>query len=171
MGIRAYYNKNSPKGVSISEIYKKKGSILADMRHVVVIACLLLILAACSGGNEVTGKVLAVDGVKEAKTAPVDVSDTSVPVETDSSEDDEPKRPEQFAEVTEEKTYDVQGECRKDSKGVVRFFDESGKKTVYRNECVGNFIIEYACDGNQVVSENTVCNGVCTPGTYGATCE
>ena len=132
------------------------------MRWIVLIACLLL-LGACSS-NEITGKVLAADGVNEAKAPEAKAANIA-------AKDLEESKPQQYADVTEVKTYDLKGECQRDSQGVVRFFDEAGKKTVYRNECVGNFLIKYTCDGSQVVSDNTVCNGVCTPGIYGATCK
>jgi len=144
------------------------------MKEILFILVLLL-LVACNADNTLQAVVLE-DGqddipepVKEAKDDAQDESreDTS----EESREDPEENRPEEFKDVTEVKTYDVKGKCIRDSKGVVRYFDEDGKKTVYRNECDFGFLITYDCDGNTVSSETKTCSGTCTQGTYGDTCK
>ena len=109
------------------------------MRYIVLVTILLL-LAACSGGNEITGKVL---------DAPSDAEPARETGDSEPAGKDNVYVPPEIKEAKEMKTYEVKGQCTEDSKGVVRHFDENGRKTVYRDECYSGFFITYECDGNQ----------------------
>lgn len=156
-------------GIAVSnERYKSTLLIPPPMqiRHLMVVLVLLL-LVACSK-NTITGRAL--DAAPTAQptpevTAPAEDTEEELPVDVD-----ETPEPDQFADVTDVPTYELRKECTTDSKGVVRYFDENGLKTVYRNECYGGFLTSYRCEGNQVLSENKVCSGECKQGPYGDTC-
>ena len=120
---------------------------------IVLVIALLVLLGGCQKKNAITGRAL-------------DVAEPS----TGSAISTEPKEPEQFADVTDVPTYDIKGQCTKDTKGVVRYFDNDGKKVVYRNDCVGGLLVTYDCENNQVTSKNQHCIGACKQGAYGDTC-
>lgn len=141
------------------------------MKKILFVLALLLLVVACKSDSELQAVILE-DGqdeipVKEPREEPKEDDREEGPARVDTEEDKE----EEFSDVTEVKTYDVKGKCTRDSKGVVRHFDEGGKKTVYRNECSFGFLIEYDCDGNAVTSETKTCLGECVSGAYGDVCQ
>ena len=160
------------------ERYKSSSLIPSPMRipWFVVFVIALLVLGGCQKKNVITGRAIEGAGPVAEVPAKVQVPESADTV-SDSAEDDEPsaiqdepKEPEQFADVTEVPTYDIKSQCTKDTKGVVRYFDDAGKKTVYRNDCVANLLVTYDCDANQVISKNEQCEKGCKQGAYGDTC-
>ncbi len=142
-----------------------------------MVVLVLMLLVACSP-KTITGRALdaapTAQATPEAKTAPTEDAKDSAGEDGEPEEApldiDETPEPDQFADVTDVPTYELRKECTTDSKGVVRYFDENGLKTVYRNECYGGFLTTYRCEGNQVLSENKVCSSECKQGPYGDTC-
>ena len=154
---------------SHNEMYIYMIPIPADMKKFILVLCLLLFVAGCKD-NTITGKVITdvnVDTVTTDSTR----EEVKPATEQVPREDPEESRAHEYDDVTDVKTYSVKGECTEDSKGVVRFFDDEGKKTVYRDECDFGFIVTYSCDGNKVASKSIPCSGECVRGVYGDECR
>ena len=135
---------------------------------ILVILALSLMLLACSKGNTITGR--AVQGAAD-ELKPVEKSAPSTTPEETAS--DEPSDDETADEPVEAPAYsDLKGTCQEDSAGVVRVFDEDGKKTVYRNTCFGNHLIDFGCDeNNNLINEKTKCPGSCEIVRYSGQCN
>ncbi len=155
------------------ERYKRPSPLPRFMKKsgfVIVFIIALLVLGGCQKKNVLTGRAIDVSQGATSKDSSSEGSQVNTE-DDESSVTNEPRDPEQFADITEVPTYDLKSQCTKDSKGVVRFFDDAGKKTVYRNECVAGLLVTYDCEANQITSKNTPCDGVCKQGAYGDSCE
>lgn len=131
------------------------------MRKLIILICLLLFVAACSRGTTLTGTTVL--------DFPLDDSE---PVEEGSEEESE-ERSDEFADVAEPPTVDeaVKGTCTEDLLGTVRVINENGQKEVYRNACLGGILIDYACEGNAMVSSNERCPKGCEVVSYVGQCK
>jgi len=124
------------------------------MRAYLLILCIISLISLSACGGTITGQ--AVTDFEVTEDAPEDDSD-----DVEEDEKDEhiivegpTEEEEKFAELYAGRT------CEEDSLGMVRVFQD-GKKTVYRNECFGNILIDYGCEGGKLVSENIKCPRSC----------
>lgn len=144
----------------------------------VIIALVLLVaIAGCSKGNVLTGSSVAKTPVPAAakesapqEAAPADEiqeEETTTPRSDDSEETETV-----LGDVKiEEKDYStLAGTCEVTSRGDIRVIDAEGKKTIYRDECLGGTVVEYTCDGKKLVTKLVNCPSGCTVENYVGKC-
>ncbi len=145
----------------------------------VIIALVLLVaIAGCSKGNVLTGSTVAKSPVP---AAPVKESTAQEAVSADETQEEESTTPRsedaEEAETVlgdvkiEEKDYsNLAGTCEVTGRGDIRVIDAEGKKTIYRDECLGGTVVEYTCDGKKLVTKLVNCPSGCTVENYVGKC-
>ena len=101
-----------------------------------------------------------------------------VKVEKDDSSDDEGEAGPGQEEPKEKLLDDVEapdysssaGTCTVDNKGVARQIDDDGVKTVYRNDCFGDKLVKYGCEGGELTTDLENCDKECIIVNYVARC-
>ena len=147
-----------------------------------LVACVIvsaLVLSACRTGSDF-GTALLPDQKKQSPPS-VDHPGSSEPVANEpvankpvanaSSETSaSPETPltgeqkDQMAKVenvTEVATYDMKNTCKKDAAGIVRTFDENGKKSVFRPFCDGKSLVSFSCVNNRASPSGSNCVNGC----------
>lgn len=131
----------------------------------VLVILTLLTVSACRSGTDFLGKSIP----KEGNLVSVNASDESDSGNSASNLDpgeanvtsEQVEKLEQIDEVTDVATYDMKNVCKEDSAGVVRVFDESGKKSVFRPFCDVSSIISFDCEGSSAKSVSKHCSNGC----------
>ncbi len=135
---------------------------------IITLIAMMLVLTGCARSNALTGNGSAETEDIEADTIGDSATYTpETPVDTTTEE----PIPEVFTNVTEAPVYsDVANTCKEDNKGVVRVFDSTGTKKVYRNTCASGLLTKHNCVNNTLVVQNTRCPIGCKTTPYGAVC-
>lgn len=140
----------------------------------------LLVLSSCRSGSDFqtnklpdgSGSTPAAstdsksDTVEPAKPAdteqtPAETASTDVSNTTEEKKELPPVNPD-LDKVTEVKSYDTKASCTIDKLGVVRTFDDAGKKTVFRPFCDGDNLFTYKCvEGNKASASSKSCGNGC----------
>jgi len=118
--------------------------------YAVIGVVILLFLASCRSGDlfgsNIGGQEPAT--TEETPTEPaVDNRDVEAAANVEATQKEEAPAAEipEVANVTEVATYDVKNTCKADSLGVVRVFDEEGRKKVFRPFCDGDSVVTFSC--------------------------
>lgn len=134
-----------------SEMFLYWSSYSSFMRLLIMSLFLVALLVIACGGT-ITGS--AVDDTADEPTAEDDNDDEHIIVEGPTEEE------KKFAEEYAGK------DCEEDSLGVVRVY-EDGKKTVYKNDCFGNILVDYYCEDGKLENDNVKCPSSCQKDRYG----
>lgn len=145
------------------------------MRFALVIVLLVLVLAiiGCSKSSVLTGSTIA------NTKAPAQTAQATTPIADASSDDkpaaadsDDPQESQTLLgdDITPPDYSDKAGTCEVTSRGDIRVIDETGKKTIYRDDCLGGTVVEYTCDGNKLVTKLVSCPKGCTIENYVGKC-
>ena len=138
---------------------------MAWLRLMIAVVLLAsLFVAACRTGADF-GSVLS----GEQKKGPPTIANTSseqslVEPSPAAQEPTSTEQKEQIAKlenITEVATYDVKNSCKKDTAGIVRTFDENGKKSVYRPFCDGKGLVTFTCVQNKSRASTSNCPNGC----------
>jgi|SRR3989338_3408719 len=150
------------------------------MRFTWVIIALVLIvaIAGCSKGNVLTGSTVAKTPVPAApakESAPQEAApaDEAQEEETTTPRSDDSEETESVlgdVEIEPKDYSNLAGTCEVTSRGDIRVIDETGKKTIYRDECLGGTVVEYTCDGNTLVTKLVNCPQGCMIENYVGKC-
>ena len=135
---------------------------------IVLLVLALFVLAACSKGNVITGQTIADTESAKETVKEVDQDDS-----TDDEVDPEPEEEAQEELLSDAETPDYsdsKGTCTVDNAGVVRHIDEDGLKTVYRNDCLGDKLVKYGCENNEMTTDLENCARGCEIVKYAGRC-
>ena len=131
----------------------------------VLAVLVLLTLSACRSGTDFLGSSLPKDDSNASVDSRVQAeasNDSSLSESGDANmTPEEAERIESIDEVTEVATYDIKNTCKEDSAGIVRVFDENGKKLVFRPFCDGLNIVSFDCEGASAKSVSKRCSNGC----------
>lgn len=121
---------------------------MRNSRIIAILSIIMLLSLASCRSNDTFSKKLPhgetsleeTSSETTATTEETEISEPSEPTET------EPEVLEKdIEEVTELATYELKNKCTIDSVGVVRVFDDEGKKKVFRPFCDGDSVVTFSC--------------------------
>ena len=140
----------------------------------IVVILAVFFLASCSKEGTLTGN--AVNDQPNPQAGPSDskpsTQSSGAPKTSSAAETTDPNKQSTLPSDVKAPDYSsLKGSCLDDGSGTVRVIDESGQKTVYRTDCLGDKLVQYSCKDKELDTKLTTCPNGCAEQNYVGKCN